>query len=161
MVRERELSTATKIFPTLKFVLPAGEALSQPPLSATLGQAQINSTEFCKQFNSLSTESYYSGVLINVSVTKRSDNTLDIKIGDIFLPFIFFQAIAGIRNRRKRRIYIEILYDIFCLFQTFKTVKRQLPSKFDKAFEPTARIFFGVLRSIRFRIKLLSLFFRS
>jgi ribosomal protein L11 len=154
MVREREISSlnSNKPFQTLKFMLPAGEALSQPPLSATLGQAQINSTEFCKQFNSLSTNFYYPGVLVNVSVTKRSDNTLNIQVGDIFLPFIFFQAIRIIRGKRKRRIYIETLYDIFQLYKTFQTLKFSKTSMNSNE-SSVARKFLGVLRSIRFKIK--------
>jgi ribosomal protein L11 len=153
MVREREVSsTANKPFQTLKFTLPAGEALSQPPLSAILGQAQINATEFCKQFNSLSTNFFYPGVLINVFVTKRSDNTLNIQLGDIFLPFIFFQAIRVVRGKRKRRIYIETLYDIFQLYKTFQTLKFSKTS-FEHNEIFAARKFLGVLRSIRFKIR--------
>lgn len=149
MVREREVSFLSKPFQTLKFTLPAGEALSQPPLSAILGQAQINAADFCKHFNSLSTVFYYPGVLINVSVTKRSDNTLDICIGDIFLPFVFFQAIRVTRGKRKRRIYIETLYDIFQLYKTFKNTPRT-KSLIDPS---AARKFLGVLRSARFKVK--------
>lgn len=151
MVREREASFFPKPFQTLKFTLPAGEALSQPPLSAILGQAQINSVEFCKQFNSLSSNFYYPGVLINVSATKRSDNTIDIQIGDIFLPFVFFQAICVVRGRRKRRIYIETLYDLFQLYKTFQVNKILKPTS-ELA---SARKFLGVLRSARFKIKFL------
>lgn len=151
MVREREISsTLTKIFPPLKFVLPAGEALPQPPLSATLGQAQLNATEFCKQFNALSLAKYYSGVLINVSAIKKSDNSIDVQIGDIFLPFIFFQAIFSLRGKRKRRIYLEILYDIFKLYITFEKVQKNFISE-----QNVARTFFGTLRSCRFKIKFL------
>ena len=150
MVRERESFSILKPFPPIRLVLPAGEAVSQPPLSATLGQAQINSSEFCKQFNNLSLTEYFPGVLLNVTVFKRTDNTLDIKIRDIFLPFIFFQAMRPKKNRRKRRIiYLETLYDIFQLYKTFGK-NPNIESDIN-----CARTFFGTLKSCRFKIKLL------
>lgn len=150
MVRERESFSNSKLFPPIRLVLPAGETISQPPLSATLGQAQINSSDFCKQFNTLSLINYFPGVLLNVTVTKCTDNTLDIKIRNIFLPFIFFQAIQVQvkKNRRRRRIYLETLYDIFQLCETFRTVNNR-GSKIN-----SARSFFGTLKSCRVKVKL-------
>jgi hypothetical protein len=141
IVREREVSIQSSSTLKLNFVLPACEAMPQPPLSALLGQAQINATEFCKLFNSISGESYYNGVLLNVSVLKLSDNSLKVVINGIFLPFLFFQA----SNLSRKKIYIETLFD---LFQVFKLSKPTM----------SAREFFGVLRTSRFKIRFLLCF---
>ncbi len=142
MVRERE-STLTKATTlTLNFVLPAGEAVSQPPLSALLGQVQINSSEFCKLFNSISILDFYQGTLLNVQVKKFSDNKISIILNGIFIPFLFFQASTRVG---RRKIYIETLFDIFTI------AKLSNPSI-------TPRQFFGVLRSSKFKPKLLFFF---
>jgi ribosomal protein L11 len=139
MVRERE-SNFNSVKPILlNFVLPAGEAVSQPPLSALLGQVQINSNEFCKQFNSLSIEKYYPGTLLNVSVIKYSDNRFKLTIRGFSLPFLFFQASFNIK---KRKIYVETAYDIL------KIICQDQSKPLN---ESSAREFFGALRTSKFR----------
>lgn len=144
MVREREQSSASSNLLYLNFVLPAGEALSQPPLSALLGQVQINSSEFCKLFNSQSLIKYHSGALLNVLVIRSPDNKFSIIIKGFFLPFLFFQA----SNLSNRKIYLETLYDIFQLY----CVDRNLPFN-----NSTARTFFGTIRCSKFEIRLLKI----
>ena len=133
MVREREVILSSSLQLSITFVLPAGEALAQPPLSASLGQAQINSSDFCKQFNTLSLQNFYPGAMLKVTVFKLSDNSLQFKFRGLFLPFIFFQG-----SHKKRFVYIETLFD---LYQIAKTLDERLsPSEF-----------FGTLRSIKFK----------
>lgn len=142
MVRERELSINVSSSPIpLNFVLPAGEAVSQPPLSALLGQVQINATEFCKLFNSQSLEFYYPGTLVSVFVLKNADNKFSISIRGIFLPFLFFQA----SNPFSKKIYVETLFDLFQLY----CLDRKLITN-----KTTARIFFGTFRCSKFKVRL-------
>jgi hypothetical protein len=143
MVRERELSSvSTQASIPLNFVLPAGEALPQPPLSALLGQVQINATEFCKLFNIKSLENYYSGTLLNVFVIKKSDNRFSIAIRGVFLPFLFFQG----SNFSSKIIYIENLFDLFQIFCLDRNLVKN---------QKNARIFFGTFRCSKFKIRLL------
>lgn len=142
MVREREQLSSSSNTIVINFVLPAGEAMSQPPLSALLGQVQINSSEFCKLFNTQSLIKYNSGVLLNVLVFKHPDNKFTITIKGLFLPFIFFQA----SNLVRRKIYLETLYDSFKLYCLDKQITMNTSA---------ARSFFGTLRCSGFKIRLL------
>jgi hypothetical protein len=142
MVRERELSfTASQNNIPLNFVLPAGEALPQPPLSALLGQVQINATEFCKLFNVKSLDLYYPGTLLNVFVVKKSDNKFSIFIRGIFLPFLFFQA----SHNSSKKIYLETLFDLFQIYCFDRKVEKN---------NAAARMFFGTLRCSKFKVRL-------
>jgi hypothetical protein len=140
MVREKEIYSSSA--PTLTFVrllLPVGEAISAPPLSATLGQVQINSADFCKQFNTVSVELYDVGVLVNVHLFKNPDGTFYFYIRGVFLPFLMFQA-----SDERRFIPVELLFDAWRIALP-PTVKLD----FFKAKE-----LFGALRSMHFRVLL-------
>lgn len=139
MVRERETTFSAPNLTILNFVLPAGEASPQPPLSALLGQVQINASEFCKTFNSLSLNDFYPGTLVNVQVKKFSDNRINIFVKGVFIPFLFFQASTF---KRRRRIYVETLFDVFRICQN------SYPNM-------NPRQFFGTLRTSKFKPKLL------
>ncbi len=141
MVREKE--TITVGGPSLtfvRFVLPAGEAISAPPLSATLGQIQVNSSDFCKQFNSLS-QTYEPGTLLNVHLFKQTDGSYFFKIRGVSLPFLFFQS-----SIESKFIPVEILYDIFKITANNSSSREQ---EFFKA-----KQFLGALRSSDFKILL-------
>jgi len=140
MVREKELPVQkTVVKPTyIRLQLPSGEAISAPPLSATLGQVQINSGDFCKAFNAFSTQFYDQGVLVNVDLFKKPDNTYYFIIRGVSLPFLIFQ----ISNDHKI-VPLEILYDAFF----FKAQTEGIQLNFS-----SAKLFFGALRSINFRI---------
>jgi hypothetical protein len=139
MVREKETTIIGGPSLTfVRFVLPAGEAVSAPPLSATLGQIQVNSADFCKQFN-LYSQSYEPGTLLNVHLFKQTDGTFFIIIRGISLPFLFFQAVT-----EDKLIPVEVLYDIFKIF---------MPNPKDEFF--SAKQFFGSLRAANFKILLL------
>jgi hypothetical protein len=140
MVREKEIYASRP--PAVTFVrllLPTGEAISAPPLSAILGQVQINSSDFCKQFNALSQELYETGVLINVHLFKNPDGTFYFRFRGIFMPFLMFQG-----ANEQKAIPVETLFDILRLSQPMDT-----PISFFKAKE-----LFGSLRAIRFRVLL-------
>jgi hypothetical protein len=140
MVREKELPVQKSIFKStyIRLQLPSGEAISAPPLSATLGQVQINSSDFCKAFNSFSTQFYDQGVLVNVDLFKKPDNTYYFIIRGVSLPFLIFQI-----SNDQKFVPIEILYDAFF----FKAQTEGIQLNFS-----SAKLFFGALRSINFRI---------
>lgn len=142
MVREKELNFATrKKKPTfIRLVLGAGEALSVAPLSATLGQVQINSMEFCKDFNALSLERFEQGTLVNVRLFK-AESGYYFEISSIFLPFLLFQIADS-----HKQIPLELLYDVYRL-------KRSTHLKSNAHFSfQSAKEFFGGLRASKFQI---------
>jgi len=142
MVREKEITyglgnSGLTIF--VRLVLPAGEATSAPPLSATLGQIQVNSADFCKQFNTMSEGLYEVGTLLNVHLFKYLDGSFCFKIRGIFIPFLLFQASNDLKT-----LPIEILYDIF-------RISKQ--GTYTSDFFLAKRVY-GSLRSINFKILL-------
>lgn len=140
MVREKE--SGISLIPKLVFVrlvLPVGEAVSAPPLSATLGQVQINSNDFCKQFNAETSELFEVGTLVNVHLFKNSDGTFYFIIRGIFSPFLFFQGADD-----DKFIPVEVLFDTFKLSHPAYTTSAQNFT--------CAKQFFGSLRSINFKV---------
>jgi hypothetical protein len=142
MVREKELPVQKlTIKPTyIRLQLSAGEAISAPPLSAILGQAQINSSEFCKVFNQFSLQYFDISVLLNVDLFKNPDNTYYFYIRGISLPYLLFQV-----SDDNKFIPVERLYDVFKL----KAQSMNRPLDFY-----TAKLLFGALRTISFRVLL-------
>jgi hypothetical protein len=140
MVREKEipLQKSTPKPSYVRLLLPAGEATSAPPLSAILGQAKINSSDFCKNFNNFSSQAFEAGVLLNVDLYKNADDTYYFQIRGIFLPFILFQV-----SDDSKFISLELLYDSFRL----KAISNGLDFNFS-----TVKNMFGSLRSINFKI---------
>lgn len=140
MVREKEVpiqnSTPKPTF--IRLQLAAGEAISAPPLSATLGQVQINSIEFCKTFNAVSTQQYETGVLLNVDLYKNPDNTYYFYIRGVSFPYILFQ----IANTTKM-VPVETLYDAFNLKLT--SINKEINFN-------TAKLLFGAMRAIKFKV---------
>ena len=142
MIREKEIDVGLK--PKLSFVrlsLLAGEAVSAPPLSATLGQIQVNSSDFCKQFNFISLQKYEAGTLLNVKLYKNPDNTYFFIITGVNTSFLLFQAAD-----ENKCIPVEMLFDIFRI--VYKVDYRSA-NQFKLAKE-----FFGSLRSMGFRVTL-------
>lgn len=140
MVREKEVTifSATQKPAFVRLQLPAGEAVSVPPLSSTLGQVQINSSDFCKAFNNASVAVYEPGVLLNVDLYRNSDNTYYFYIKSISTSYIFFQSSA-----LGKFIPIEKLHDSFLikLFSINKSITFN-----------AAKNLFGSMRGIRFKI---------
>jgi hypothetical protein len=140
MVREKEIvisATTGRLF--IRFVLPSGEAMAAPPLSAILGQAQVNSNDFCKQFNTVSQLAYEPGTLLNVHLFKNVDGTFFFYIRGVFYPFLVFQAADD-----DRCIPLEVFYDIFRLM-----TRTNRESPFFSAKES-----FGALRAMNFSLLL-------
>ena len=141
MIREKEVDLSPKSSkPTfVRLTLPAGEAVSAPPLSAILGQIQVNAGDFCKQFNAFSLQRYEAGVLLNVRLYKNFNGTYFFVIVGISKAFLFFQACD-----KDKFIPIEVLFDIFRI--VYKVDKKPV-NQFKRAKE-----FFGTLRSMGFKI---------
>lgn len=145
MVREKEtITTSTVNRPVfVRLTLPAGEAISAPPLSAILGQVQINTNEFCKSFNAISLKTFKPGVLLSVCVYKNQDNTFYVICRGVQKAFMFFQISNSVRE-----ILLEHLYDIF----RFDCFIRRKSNNYS-----SSREFFGALRSSGFKITFLFL----
>ena len=62
-----------RIMKIVKLQIPGGQATPAPPVGPALGQLQVSSMEFCKQFN-VATQSMI-GWIIPVEVTVFSDKT--------------------------------------------------------------------------------------
>jgi large subunit ribosomal protein L11 len=62
-----------KIMKLVKLQIPAGEATPAPPVGPALGQLQVSSMEFCKQFNA-ATQSM-TGWIVPVEITVYADKT--------------------------------------------------------------------------------------
>lgn len=140
MIREKETSLQEGRSKShfIRLLLPAGEAVSAPPLSAILGQAQINSSEFCKVFNNFTSQQYENGVLLNVDLYRNPDNSYYFIIRGISFPYILFQV-----SNQARYIPVEVLYDVF--FIKLTSIKKNLDFN-------TARLLFGSMRSIGFNV---------
>jgi len=141
IIREKEIDFSLKADRPLfvRLTLSAGEAISAPPLSAILGQIQINSADFCKQFNTFSLQRYEQGTLLNVRLYKNPNGTYFFVILGISKAFLFFQACD-----KDKFIPVEVLFDIFRI--VYKVDKKSV-NQFKCAKE-----FFGTLRSMGFKI---------
>ncbi len=139
MVREKEVTIASSTLKPvfIRLQLSAGEAMSVPPLSSTLGQVQINSLDFCKAFNFASLERFESGVLLNIDLFKNQDNTYYFYIRSINTAYILFQT------ANRKHVPLEILYDAF---------RTKIISINQRLTFVTSKQLFGSMRGIRFRV---------
>lgn len=64
---------AKKIAGFIKLQIPAGKANPSPPVGPALGQKGVNIMEFCKQFNSRTSDK--EGLIIPVVITVYSDKS--------------------------------------------------------------------------------------
>src|SRR5436853_3758230 len=66
---------AKKATGSVKLQIAAGKATPAPPVGPALGQAQVNSMEFCKQFNARTGQKELEGLIIPVVITVYSDRS--------------------------------------------------------------------------------------
>lgn len=143
MIREKEtdlpgrLGRAKPLY--IRLQLSVGEAQPVPPLSATLGQVRVNANDFCRNFNTISAQSFESGTTVNVRLYKNPDDTYYFFISGVSKSFLFFQSCDT-----DKFIPVEVLYDIFKIIYPNSTYFK-------------AKEYFGTIRSINFKI----LFLRS
>lgn len=123
----------------IRITIPAGEASPVPPLSATLGQSQINANDFCKQFN-VRSSIYESGTLLSVHIFRTSTGGFTFSINRVFLPFLLYQVVES----DERTIFMEKLYDVFIVYSRYSST--------DVSITSLATQFFGVLRASKFTI---------
>lgn len=62
-----------KIMKIVKLQIPGGQATPAPPVGPALGQLQVSSMEFCKQFNAATQK--MTGTIIPVEITVYADKT--------------------------------------------------------------------------------------
>ena len=62
-----------KILKIVKLQIPAGQATPAPPVGPALGQLQVSSMDFCKQFNQATTS--MTGWIVPVEITVYADKT--------------------------------------------------------------------------------------
>jgi large subunit ribosomal protein L11 len=62
-----------KILKVVKLQIPGGQATPAPPVGPALGQLQVSSMEFCKQFNAATQK--MTGTIIPVEITVYADKT--------------------------------------------------------------------------------------
>jgi large subunit ribosomal protein L11 len=62
-----------KIMKIVKLQIPGGQATPAPPVGPALGQLQVSSVEFCKQFNAASQS--MTGWILPVEITVFADKT--------------------------------------------------------------------------------------
>ncbi|MBN1164822.1 MAG: 50S ribosomal protein L11 [Candidatus Krumholzibacteriota bacterium] len=62
-----------KIMKIVKLQIPGGQATPAPPVGPALGQLQVSSMDFCKQFNSATQN--MTGTIVPVEITVYADKT--------------------------------------------------------------------------------------
>jgi large subunit ribosomal protein L11 len=62
-----------KIMKIVKLQIPGGQASPAPPVGPALGQLQVSSVEFCKQFNAVTQK--MTGSIIPVEITVYADRS--------------------------------------------------------------------------------------
>lgn len=62
-----------RILKVVKLQIPGGQATPAPPVGPALGQLQVSSMDFCKQFNAATQK--VTGTLIPVDITVYADKT--------------------------------------------------------------------------------------
>ena len=62
-----------KIMKVVKLQIPGGNATPAPPVGPALGQLQVSSVDFCKQFNAVTQN--MAGMIVPVEITVYVDKT--------------------------------------------------------------------------------------
>ncbi len=62
-----------KVLKVIKLQIPGGQASPAPPVGPALGQLQVSSMDFCKQFNAQTQN--MTGTIIPVEITVYADRT--------------------------------------------------------------------------------------
>ncbi|OQX85372.1 MAG: 50S ribosomal protein L11 [Candidatus Latescibacteria bacterium 4484_7] len=62
-----------KVLKVVKLQIPGGQATPGPPVGPALGQLQVSSVDFCKQFNAVTQN--MTGTIIPVEITVYADKT--------------------------------------------------------------------------------------
>jgi large subunit ribosomal protein L11 len=62
-----------RILKVVKLQIPGGQATPAPPVGPALGQLQVSSVEFCKQFNAATQK--MTGTIIPVEITVYADKS--------------------------------------------------------------------------------------
>lgn len=112
--------------PNVKTHIRAQLASAAPPLGPSLGQRGVNVTNFCKQFNSV-TSNIKQGALLPVNVHINPDRTYDLEIDTPATTWLLQQA-AGIRHEKHEndevtgKLTVKHIYEIAKIKSSDKTM---------------------------------------
>lgn len=107
--RQREkgiVEDKKRVVQVIKLFAPAGGAKSGPPLGPVLGQHQINTNDFCKEFNRLTADMDPS-LVVPAFLFKKADRTFDIKLRDV-TTMHYVAAARKFRRVKKDQNYYNI-----------------------------------------------------
>jgi ribosomal protein L11 len=102
-----KLEAETKLMVTLRQLIPAGEAKPVPPLSVILGQYYLNLIDFCKEFNSKTTE-WENGVILPTVVKKG----LRAKEYKLYIASPSISSLICNGRQTLKSIQLTVVYDI-------------------------------------------------
>ena len=152
--RQREkgiVEDKKKIVQIIKLYAPAGAATAGPPIGPILGQHQLNTALFCKDFNAL-TNKMNPSFSIPVFVVKRADKTFEIILRDITTYSYLKDSLCSLTVRN---YYLgpslSYLASFKVVLQKFLDFKKQ--SKFfSLTVKKTTKLVYGTMRSSKFRL---------
>jgi len=64
-----------KVLKVIKLQIPGGQATPAPPVGPALGQLQVSSVDFCKQFNAATQQQ--AGTIVPVEITVYQDKSFN------------------------------------------------------------------------------------
>jgi hypothetical protein len=105
----------------LRFCVPAQEARSGQPLAPILGQVQINTFDFCTNFNN-KTKDYPKGLLMFVELIVNWDKTYDIKLNSFPLMFLISEYVYTPLDTNNAYFYYISFVDFFKLTVAYQLV---------------------------------------
>jgi len=121
----------------IRFTVPSQEAKAVAPLSPTLGQFGLTTSDFCKQFNEQSAN-YPAGLLLTVDLDVFIDRTFKFRIHNYHLSDLIHSIETGPRNR----LLILDFYRLVTLYT----------SLFGGRFLSNTRTLVGVIRASKIKI---------
>ena len=95
---------AKKVVKQVKLQIPAGKASPAPPVGPALGQAQVNSMGFCKEFNARTQDQ--AGLIIPVVISVYEDRSFTFITKTPPAPVLLLKAAkvdkgSGVPNKTK------------------------------------------------------------
>jgi len=141
-----------KIIQIIKLYAPAGSATAGPPIGPILGQHQLNTALFCKDFNAL-TAKMDPAFVVPVFVMKKADKTFDIVLRDIttysYLKKSF--STVQVKNIILSGVGISYLNSFTVILKKFLDFKKQR-KVFSLGTIKAMRLVYGTMRSAKVKL---------